>query len=129
MRHILILACAVLIGSCENDDPTGPTDYRDGFAGTYSGWRKSTFWTMNQPMQTTYDGPDTYVVTMVDDSSLSINGGTAFPITDAGEYSQYAGGSNYYGVRFADPDSLLVTMSSGGLGGNATTNFKGRKEP
>lgn len=127
MRNIVILLCAILLNSCDSDDPLGQTDYRDGFVGTYDGWRRSTTWIMGQPTQTTFDGSDTYVVTSVDDSSLSINGGDAFNIGADGQYSQFSGGSNYVNIQFMSPDSLYFTWSSGGLGGNSTTNFRGKK--
>ncbi|MCF8257237.1 MAG: hypothetical protein K9J06_06770 [Flavobacteriales bacterium] len=127
----LLFICTIFgLSACDTDpidqDP-GPQDYRDAFVGTYNGWRVSTFWTINEPMQTTYEGSDNYTVEAVDDSSLTVNGSAPFKIGTDGQYTVYSGGSGFYSVRFVQPDSLLVSSQSGGLGGSSNTQFRGRR--
>ncbi len=130
-KNFLFLIIALLsTASCDTDPVDSepePQDYRDAFVGTYNGWRVSTMWTMNQPLQTTYDGPDSYVVEVVEDSFLSLNGSTPFRVGSDGQFSMHSGGSGFFSVRFVSPDSLLVTSQSGGLGGSSNSQFKGRK--
>lgn len=130
-RNLPYLIVALLTASACDTDPVdngpGPQDYRDAFVGTYNGWRLSTMWTMNQPLQTTYDGPDSYVVEAVEDSSLSLNGSTPFKIGADGQFTMYSGGSGYFSVTFVLLDSLLVNTQSGGLGGSSNSRFKGKK--
>lgn len=129
MRKLFFLMMPVFLFSCEGEDVVDnpSADYRDGFVGSYNGWRTSSNWLMNQPPVINYDGPDTYTVVAVGDSFVSLNGSDSFPIRPSGEFSQFSGGSTFFRVLFIAPDSLRVTTNSGGLGGGSTTNFRGKK--
>lgn len=127
MRRLFFLMMPVLLFSCEEEDIVDISDYRDGFVGTYAGWRHSSNWLMGQPTIVTYDGPDIFTVVAVGDSFLSLNGSDSFPIRPSGEFTHFSGGSSFYSVIFMAPDSLKVTNNNGGLGGGSTTNFNGKK--
>jgi len=119
----MFILAAIVLAACEDHVPVNP------YEGSYDGWLTSTFWTMNQPLQTTFDGPDTFTVDVVDDTMLRVNGGSPFKLGADGTFSQHSSGSTYYMVRFVEPDSLMVTDSNGGLGGGSVSNFRGRKNP
>jgi len=129
MKKLALLLVPFFLFSCgeEEDDDTTTGDYRQSWAGSYYGTKRDVQYQQGQADQVTFEGQTTFTVTLVSDSFLSINGGTAFPIGTSGTYGQYAGGGGYSEVRFHASDSLSTTNTTGGLAGGTRSNFKGKK--
>jgi len=129
MKKLTLLFLSAFLFSCSDDPlvdtPTG--DYRQNWVGSYYGTRRDVQTQQGQSPQVTFDGLTTFTVTLVSDSFISINGGTAFPIGTNGTYAQTSGGGGYYEARFYASDSLSTTNNSGGLAGGTTSNFRGKK--
>ncbi|REJ81926.1 MAG: hypothetical protein DWQ44_13495 [Bacteroidetes bacterium] len=133
----LILQLIFISGCTKNnveeiktDNPVIAIDYRDNFAGSYSGVKLCTFWTLSQPgIDTTFYG--SFMLNVNKDplyQNKIIIGNDTISIDSSGSYNGYNNPPAYrnYSITFRN-DSVFLSTYSGGLGGGYTCSFSGKK--